>query len=120
MDLGVANLRPLPHPGRGKHHLSHIEHGRIPRPLPSSGVVRVRYQGGPPDAGAQVFDDDKAFHEAVGKYKQVVTHYFQCRAQTRVSSLSAPVRGLIDWKTSTEWAKGRGAAHVHMLILEES
>jgi Ser-tRNA(Ala) deacylase AlaX len=73
-----------------------------------------------PDAGAQVFDDDKAFHEAVGKYKQVVTHYFQCRAQTRVLSLSAPVWGLIDWKMSTEWAKGRGAAHVHMLILEES
>jgi hypothetical protein len=26
-----------------------------------------------PNAGAQVFDDDKAFHEAVSKYKQVVT-----------------------------------------------
>ena len=73
-----------------------------------------------PDAGAQVFDDDKAFHEAMSKYKQVVTHYFQYRAQTRVLSLSAPVWGLIDWKMSTEWAKGRGAAHVHMLILEES
>jgi hypothetical protein len=54
-----------------------------------------------------VFDDDKAFHEAVSKYKQVVTHYFQCRVETWVSSFLALVLHLIDLKMSTEWAKGR-------------
>ena len=65
------------------------------------------------EAGEAVLETDKAFYEAVNKYKNVVMHYFQCKVETWVSSFLRLVLGLVDLKLTTEWAKACNAVHNH-------
>jgi hypothetical protein len=72
------------------------------------------------EEGVQMLSDDEKFRRAVSRYKQVVTHYFACKTETWFSSFLSEVVGLQHANWRYEFAKSRGAIHVHSILTTKS
>ena len=72
------------------------------------------------DAAERIKTNDSAFHKAQSKYKHITTHFFAFKWETWLHSYLRPVLGVTDVTSKKEFAKSRGAIHVHSLLYTES
>ena len=68
-----------------------------------------------PTKAQAILESDALFANAVGAYKQGVTHYFACKIETWISSFLFPILDLVYIMLRYEFAKSGGAIHGHSI-----
>ena len=60
-----------------------------------------------------VLNDDKVYNAVMHDYKTVVTHFFAAKSEMWLSHFLRPVHGIEEFSSTKEFAKSRGAIHLH-------
>ena len=61
----------------------------------------------------RIMSDDAFFHDAVYKYKNIVTNYYAAKEEIWLGTFLHPVYGVVDVILTHEFGKSRGAIHGH-------
>ena len=70
-------------------------------------------------AARNIMTDDRAFVDAVQRYKHVVTHYFASKTEIWMALYMKPVFGVVGGSLANEFAPSRGCIHFHSVLQAE-
>ena len=79
-----------------------------------------KLSGLPCNYSDDIISKEEIFHNAVQKYKTVVTHYLASKQEIWIALFMKPIYNVDGGLLTYEFAKSRGAIHYHSLLTQNS